>query len=144
MNSRVASYDVLALSDAEPVDAPFVDPGQAAQRPSAAVRHAALATAFSACAAAAQVCIGHCQMRLATGDGRLADCLRTALDCDAIASAVARLARNDSAWAPVVAKQSISLLDACVEACRPHRAMHPACQACFEACGKAIAATRAA
>ena len=142
MKSRVASYDVLALSDAEPVDAPFVDPSQVPA--SAEDRHRALATAFAACAAAAQVCIGHCQMLLATGDGRLADCLRTALDCDAIASAVARLARNDSAWAPVVAKQSISMLDACVEACRPHRAHHAECRACFEACTRAIAATRAA
>ena len=142
MNSRDASYDGIALADAEPVDAPFVDPTQ--MPASAEDRHRALAAAFAACTAAAQVCIGHCQRRLATGDARLADCLRTALDCEAIAGAVARLARNDSAWAPVVAKQSISMLDACVEACRPHRAHHAECKACFEACTRAIAATRAA
>lgn len=81
---------------------------------------------------------------MAGGDAGLADCLRAAQDCEAIATAVARLAGNRSAWAPVVARQSIAMLDACVEACRPHRDRHPACKACLEACAKAIAATRAA
>lgn len=133
------------LADAEPVDAPFVDPALAQQAPASTdERHRALAAAFEPCAAAAQTCIRHCRQRLASGDARLADCLRAAQDCDAIATAVARLARNGSAWAAVVAKQSIAMLDACVEACRPLRDQHPACKACLEACGKAIAATRAA
>lgn len=133
------------LADAEPVDAPFVDPALAQRTPASAdERHLALAIAFEHCAAAAQTCVRHCRKTLAGGDARLAECLRAAQDCDAIATAVAQLARNGSAWAAVVAKQSIAMLDACVETCRPLRDLHPACKACFEACGKAIAATRAA
>lgn len=134
-----------ATADAEPVDAPFVDPALAQQAPASTdERDLALAIAFEHCAAAAQTCVRHCRQSLAGGNARLADCLRAAQDCDAIATAVARLARNGSAWAAVVAKQSIAMLDACVEACRPLREQHPACKACFEACGKAIATTRAA
>lgn len=143
MNATAAASPSDTPGTASPVDAPFVDPATADAAP-AEQRQAALARAYDGCAAAAETCIRHCQQQLATGDAALADCLRTALDADAVAVAIGRLARNRSAWAAVLAKQSLSILDACVEACRPHRAAHPACRACFDACGKAIAATRAA
>ncbi len=143
MNATAAAASPDDAGTAPPVDAPFVDPAAAAAAP-AEQRQAALARAFDGCAAAAETCIPHCQQQLATGDAALADCLRAALDADAVAVAIGRLARNRSAWAAVLAKQSLSILDACVEACRPHRAAHPACRACFDACGKAIATTRAA
>ncbi len=131
----------------EPVDAPFVDPAHAHHAQAATgdePRYAALATAYGDCAAAAQACISHCQSVLATGDKSLGDCLKAVLDTDAIATAVARLARYDSAWAPVIAKQSISVLDACIEACRPHVGHHAVCKACSDACKNAIAKARPA
>lgn len=131
----------------EPVDAPFVDPAHAHHGHAAAgdePRYAALASAYGDCAAASQACISHCQSVLATGDKSLGDCLKAVLDTDAIATAVARLARYDSAWAPVIAKQSISVLDACIEACRPHVAHHAVCRACSDACKNAIAKARPA
>ncbi len=127
----------------EPVDAPFVDPAPAAATDPEA-RHAAIARAFADCAAAAEACIATCQRLLASGDESLGDCLKAALDADAIATAVARLAHYDSAWAPVVAKQAIAILDVCIEACRPHLARHPACKTCSDACKTAIAKARPA
>jgi len=131
---------------AEPVDAPFVDPAHAHHAHGAVgeARFAALAGAYGDCAAASQACISHCQSVLAAGDKSLGDCLKAVLDTDAVATAVARLARYDSAWAPVIAKQSISVLDACIEACRPHVAHHAACRACSDACKNAIAKARPA
>ncbi|WP_293370088.1 hypothetical protein [Nevskia sp.] len=128
---------------AEPVDAPFVDPAPAAAA-APEPRHAAIARAFADCAAAAEACIATCQRLLASGDESLGDCLKAVLDADAIATAVARLAHYDSAWAPVVAKQAIAILDVCIEACRPHLARHPACKTCSDACKIAIAKARPA
>lgn len=131
----------------EPVDAPFVDPAHAhhARMPAGdGPRHAALAEAFADCAAAAQACAHHCQTQLATGDSMLGECLKTVLDTDAVATAVARLARYDSAWAPVLAKQAIAVLDVCIEACRPHVGHHAECRACSDACKNAIAKSRPA
>lgn len=144
--ARSQSPAKAAKAAAEPVDAPFVDPAHAhhASAAEGEPRYAALATAYGDCAAAAQACISHCQSLLATGDKSLGDCLKAVLDTDAIATAVARLGRYDSAWAPVIAKQSISVLDACIEACRPHVAHHAACRACSDACKNAIAKARPA
>lgn len=131
---------------AEPVDAPFVDPAHAGHHrdPDAAARQAALAAAWGDCAAAAQACASHCQRLLATGDKMLGECLKAVLDADAVATAVARLARYDSAWAPVMARSAIAALDVCIEACRPHVGHHAECKACSDACKRAIASTRGA
>jgi len=143
--ATLASGAAVAAA-AEPVDAPFVDPAHAGhhREPDAAVRHAALAVAWADCAAAAQACAAHCQRQLASGDKMLADCLKAVLDTDAVATAVARLARYDSAWAPVMARTAMAVLDVCVEACRPHAGHHAECRACADACKRAIARTRGA
>ncbi len=103
-----------------------------------------LAEAFGACAATSSQCIAHCQKQLATGDKSMAECLKTSLDCDAICEAVAKLARFDSAQAPVFARAAIPAMKACAEACKPHAEHHAACKACYDACNAAIGAANAA
>ena len=131
---------------AEPAAVPFVDPAHAGHHRDAdvSVRLAALAAAYGDCAAAAQACASHCQRSLATGDTMLADCLKAVLDTDAVATGVARLAQYQSAWAPVMARSALAVLDACLEACRPHIGHHAECKACADACKQAIAKTRGA
>jgi len=107
-------------------------------------RYAALAQAFASCAATATECVSHCQRLLAEGDTMMGDCLRTALACDAICPAVARLARLESDQAPAFAKAAIPSMQACMDACKPHIEHHAFCKACFEACGAAVAAAQAA
>lgn len=131
---------------AEPAAVPFVDPAHAGHHrdPDAAARMTALAAAYGDCAAAAQACASHCQRRLATGDKTLGDCLKAVLDTDAVATAVARLARYESAWAPVMARSALAVLDVCLEACKPHVGHHAECKACADACQQAIDKTRGA
>ena len=141
-----AATAAVGSARAEPEAVPFVDPAHPHHPMPAGdgPRHAALAAAFGDCAAAAQACAIHCQRQLATGDKMLGECLKTVLDTDAVATAVARLARYDSAWAPVMAKQAIAVLDVCIEACRPHVGHHAECRACSDACKRAIAKARPA
>lgn len=135
-----------AARAAEQAAVPFVDPAHAGhdRDPDADARFAALAATYGDCAAAAQACAGHCQRSLATGDTMLADCLKAVLDTDAVATGVARLAQYQSAWAAVMARSAIAVLDACIEACRPHVGHHAECKACADACRQAIAKTRGA
>lgn len=107
-------------------------------------RYGALVQAFAICAGAATECVAHCQRLLAEGDTMMAECLKTSLACDALCPAVARLARLDSDAAPAIAKSSIPVMEACIEACKPHIEHHAFCKACFDACGAAVAAAKAA
>lgn len=109
----------------------------------AGATESALAKAFDACAAAATACIAHCQKSLATGDKMMAECLKTALDCDALCEAVAKLARYESAQAPAIAKASIPAMKACADACKPHVEHHAVCKTCFDACNEAVSAANA-
>lgn len=105
-------------------------------------RYAALASSFGICAGLAAECVGHCQTILATGDKSLAECLKSSLACDTTCTAVARLARLESQFAPSLAQQTIPVMEACMESCRPHVETHPICKACFDACNNAIGTAR--
>lgn len=105
-------------------------------------RYAALASSFGVCAGLAAECVGHCQTILATGDKSLAECLKSSLACDTTCTAVARLARLESQFAPSLAQQTIPVMEACMESCRPHVETHPICKACFDACNNAIGTAR--
>ena len=107
-------------------------------------RYSSLATVFAACAATSLDCVAHCQTVLATGDKSMAECLKTSLDCDAICEAVAKLSRFNSDFAPTLAKQSIPVMSACADACKPHIEHHAVCKTCYDACNATIAAAKKA
>ena len=104
----------------------------------------ALMAAHQQCVSAAQVCINHCQTLLAQGDKVMAECLRTALDTEAVCATVAKMAGWNSKFAGTYAQQSITVMQACLEACKPHLEHHAECKACHDACVKAIDASRKA
>ena len=100
--------------------------------------------AYQACTQAAEVCIAHCQQLLARGDASVGTCLRTALDTDVVCGAVLKLAGLNSAFTPALARDSVAVMQACVEACKEHIAHHAECKACHDACLKAIDAAKGA
>ena len=136
----LAAASSLAATAAQAKD---VDAHKGHHEHDAAAGDSALAKAFDECAATTTACIAHCQKQLATGDKSMADCLKTALDCDALCEAVAKLARYDSAQAPAIAKASIPAMKACADACKPHVEHHAVCKACFDACNTAVNAANA-
>ena len=85
----------------------------------------------------------HCQQLLAQGDKSLGTCLRTALDTDTVCSTVLKLAGLNSRFTAAMAKQSVAVMQACVEACKEHVAHHAECKACHDACLAAIDAAKA-
>jgi Cys-rich four helix bundle protein (predicted Tat secretion target) len=104
----------------------------------------ALIPAYQTCIQTAEACISHCQQRLAQGDKSLGDCLRTALETDTVCSAVLKMAGLNSRFTAAIAKQSIPVMQACVEACKEHVDHHAQCKACHDACLKAIDAAKLA
>jgi Cys-rich four helix bundle protein (predicted Tat secretion target) len=110
---------------------------------SAPSRYSALVVPYQECARASQACISHCQQLLAQGDKSLGTCLRTALDTEVVCSSVLKLANLNSQFTPALARQSIAVMQACVEACKEHVDHHAECKACHDACLKAIDAARA-
>jgi hypothetical protein len=105
-------------------------------------RFQAVVAPFQACTAATATCIAHCQVMLATGDKAMAECLRTALDCDITCNAALRAATLNSDFTPALLKTAILAMEACVKACKPHVDHHMECAACHDACLSAIAAAR--
>lgn len=105
-------------------------------------RFQAVVAPFQACTAATATCIAHCQVMLATGDKAMAECLRTALDCDITCNAALRAATLNSDFTPALLKTAIGAMEACVKACKPHVNHHMECAACHDACLAAIAAAR--
>ncbi len=97
---------------------------------------------FQACTAATATCIAHCQVMLATGDKSMAQCLRTALDCDITCNAALRAATLNSDFTPALLKTAVLAMEACVKACKPHVNHHKECADCHDACLAAIAAAR--
>ena len=81
-------------------------------------RFDALIAPYQECTRAAEVCISHCQQLLAQGDKALGDCLRTALDTEVVCSAVLKLAGLNSNFTAALAKQSVAVMQACVDACK--------------------------
>jgi len=110
--------------------------------PAVPAKYAALVVPYQDCIRASQVCIAHCQQSLAQGDKSLGDCLRTALDTEVLCTAVAKLANLNSQFTPALAKQSIAVMQVCVDACKEHVDHHAQCKACHDACLKAIDAAR--
>ena len=115
----------------------------AAAGPVAPRRYDGAVPAYQACTQAAEVCIAHCQQLLARGDASVGTCLRTALDTDVVCGAVLKLAGLNSAFTPTLARDSIAVMQDCVEACKPHVSHHVECKACHDACLKAIDAAKA-
>ncbi len=137
---RNARNDVAAAKPAAAVDH-SAHQGHAAAA-AAPGRYAALATVYADCAARATECITHCQSVLATGDKSLGDCLKTALACQTTCTAVAQLARLNSDFAPALARDTVPVMKACLDTCRPHIEHHAICKACFDACESAIKAAQ--
>ena len=79
-------------------------------------RFDALVGPYQECTHAAEVCISHCQQLLAQGDTGLGECLRTALDTEVVCNAVLKLAGLNSNFTATLAKQSVAVMQACVEA----------------------------
>lgn len=104
----------------------------------ARARYAALVAPYQECVRASQACISHCQQLLAQGDKSLGTCLRTALDTEVVCSSVLKLANLNSQFTPALARQSMAVMQACVEACKEHVDHHAECKACHDACLKAI------
>lgn len=99
--------------------------------------------AYQECLAAAGACIAHCQVLLAQGDKSLGACLRTALDTDLTCSATLRAATLQSAYLGALAKTSVTAMQACIEACKPHVDHHAECKRCHDACLAAVKAANA-
>ncbi len=112
----------------------------AAMAPVAPRKYDALIAPFQTCIQAGQVCAAHCNVLLGEGDRSMAACQRTVLDTLAVCQSVATLAGYGSAFAGSMAKQAVPVMQACVEACKPHIAHHAECKACHDACLAAIAA----
>jgi Cys-rich four helix bundle protein (predicted Tat secretion target) len=106
-------------------------------------RYIKLVAPYQECVRASQACMSHCQQLLAQGDKSLGACLKTALDTEVVCSAVLKLANLNSQFTPTLAKQSVAVMQACVEACKEHVAHHAECKACHDACLKAIEAAKA-
>ena len=111
---------------------------------SAPSKYGALVAPYQECIRAALTCISHCQQLLAQGDKSLGTCLKTALDTEVVCSSVLKLATLNSPFTPALAKQSVAVMQACVDACKEHVSHHAQCKACHDACLKAIDAAKAA
>jgi Cys-rich four helix bundle protein (predicted Tat secretion target) len=105
-------------------------------------KYGALVAPYQECVRASQACISHCQQLLAQGDKSLGTCLRTALDTEVVCGSVLKLANLNSQFTPPLARQSIAVMQACVEACKEHVDHHAECKACRDACLKAIEAAK--
>ncbi len=104
------------------------------------VNYTSLVNPYQNCTRTARACIAHCQRLLGEGDKSMARCLRTALDTEVVCNAVLKLASMDSVFTPQLAKQSVAVMQACVEACKEHINHHAECKACYDACLTAIEA----
>ena len=118
------------------------DHGPKAAAAPAARKYDALVVPYQACTRAAQACISHCQELLAKGDKSLGECLRTALDTEAVCNTVLKLAGFNSRHTASMAKESVAVMQACVDACKEHVKHHESCKACHDACLKAIDAAK--
>lgn len=110
----------------------------------APTKYGALVAPYQECVRASQACISHCQRLLAQGDKSLGTCLRTALDTEVVCSSVLKLANLNSQFTSALARQSVAVMQACVEACKEHIEHHAECKACHDACLKAIEAAKLA
>jgi Cys-rich four helix bundle protein (predicted Tat secretion target) len=124
--------------------APAHDHAAMMAAPAAPSRFGKLVAPYQECVRASQACMSHCQQLLAQGDKSLGACLKTALDTEVVCSAVLKLANLNSQFTAAMAKQSISVMQACVEACKEHVGHHAECKACHDACLKAIDAAKGA
>jgi Cys-rich four helix bundle protein (predicted Tat secretion target) len=100
--------------------------------------------AYQDCTRSAQTCIAHCQTLLAKGDTAMSDCLRAALDTEAVCGVVLKLTGINSQFAGVMARQSVAVMEVCIKACEPHITHHAECKACYESCERAVKAAKAA
>jgi Cys-rich four helix bundle protein (predicted Tat secretion target) len=110
--------------------------------PSTPSKFSALVAPYQECVRASQACIAHCQQLLAQGDKSLGTCLRTALDTEVVCSSVLKLSNLNSQFTPALARQSVAVMQACVDACKEHVEHHAECKACHDACLKAIEAAK--
>lgn len=117
-------------------------PAAAAARSAPPGAYRALLPSFETCQSALGRCIAHCQRLLAEGEKSVADCLRTALDCDVSCGATLRAASLDSVYTPALARVAVPALEGCIEACKPHVDHHAECKACHDACVAALKAAR--
>lgn len=124
--------------------APAHDHAAMMAAPVAPSKYRSLVAPYQECVRASQACIAHCQQLLAQGDKSLGTCLRTALDTEVVCGSVLKLANLNSQFTPALARQSIAVMQACVEACKEHVDHHAECKACHDACLKAIEAAKGA
>lgn len=110
--------------------------------PAAPSKYAALVAPYQECVRASQACIAHCQQLLAQGDKSLGTCLRTALDTEVVCSSVLKLSNLNSQFTSALARQSVAVMQACVDACKEHVEHHAQCKSCHDACLKAIEAAK--
>ena len=110
--------------------------------PSAPSKYGALVAPYQECVRASQACIAHCQQLLAQGDKSLGTCLRTALDTEVVCSSLIKLSNLNSQFTSALARQSVAVMQACVDACKEHVEHHAECKACHDACLKAIEAAK--
>jgi Cys-rich four helix bundle protein (predicted Tat secretion target) len=138
-SAMAGSRDTMLVAQA---DTHVHDHAAMSAAPAAPRKYDGLVVPYQACTRAAQSCIAHCQELLAQGDKSLGECLRTALDTEAVCSTVLKLASFNSKFAASLAKESIAVMQACVNACKEHVNHHAACKACHDACLKAIQAAK--
>ncbi|MCX7056737.1 MAG: Csp1 family four helix bundle copper storage protein [Proteobacteria bacterium] len=85
------------------------------------------------CVRAAEICHAHCLDLLAEGDKAMAACARSVTGLQAVCSALAVLAAQNSPLLPRYASVARDVCKACEDECRKH-VDHAPCKACAEAC----------
>ena len=85
------------------------------------------------CIVTGELCQAHCQVTLAQGDTRLADCSKSVYEMMAGCTALMQLAAVQSESLPAMTRVCIGLLKDCKAACEKH-AKHAVCRACADAC----------
>lgn len=89
------------------------------------------------CIVTGELCQAHCQVTLAQGDTRLADCSKSVYEMMAGCTALMQLAAVQSEALPAMTRVCIGLLEDCQATCEKH-AKHAVCQACADACEKCL------
>ncbi len=105
--------------------------------------YGALIASSSDCLVTGQACLAHCLVLLGQGDKEMAACAQSVSELLATCEALMKLAIQNSAFTPALAKVSADVCASCEKACRKHEKKHLECKACADACAACLKECRA-
>jgi Cys-rich four helix bundle protein (predicted Tat secretion target) len=101
-------------------------------------KSAALLAAASDCIVKGDACLAHCLVLLGEGNKEMAACAQSVNQMLAVCTALQKLASQESAYLPALARLAGDVCKDCEKACRKHEKKHAECKACADACAECL------